>query len=175
MVAAGFVIRDALDADVEQMTAIYNAFISSTSIEWRDEPHTVAERLEWQHSQQADGLPVLVAVDDVLPTAEVLGWTSYGPFRENVRWPGYRFCAEHSIHVAERAWGRGVGRALVEDLLSRAKANGIREMIAAVDGENVESIRFHEKLGFATVGRLAGIGEKHGRRLDLVLMQRSLT
>jgi phosphinothricin acetyltransferase len=48
-------------------------------------------------------------------------------------------------------------------------------MVAAIDGSNVDSVRFHQRLGFAEVGRLPGVGEKFGRRLDLVLMQRDLT
>ncbi len=47
-------------------------------------------------------------------------------------------------------------------------------MVAAVDGENDASVRFHERLGFVEVGRLAQLGEKFGRWLDLVLLQLTL-
>jgi phosphinothricin acetyltransferase len=47
-------------------------------------------------------------------------------------------------------------------------------VVAAVDGSNEGSIRFHERLGFLQVGRLPGIGFKHDRWLDLVLLQRDL-
>ena len=47
-------------------------------------------------------------------------------------------------------------------------------MVAGIDSENVGSIRFHERLGFFEVARMPEIGEKFGRRLDLVLMQRML-
>lgn len=47
-------------------------------------------------------------------------------------------------------------------------------MVAAIDGANDGSIRFHERNGFRLVGRLPGVGTKHGRPLDLVLMQRDL-
>ena len=56
-------------------------------------------------------------------------------------------------------------------LVERARREGKRVMVAAIDGENSGSIRFHERLGFFEVGRMPGIGEKFGRRLDLVLMQ----
>ena len=47
-------------------------------------------------------------------------------------------------------------------------------MIGAIDGDNEASIRFHERLGFRTAGRLHEVGHKHGRWLDLVLMERRL-
>lgn len=90
------------------------------------------------------------------------------------RWPGYRFTVEHTIHVAERAWGQGVGRALMMALVDHARAAGKRTMVAGIDGTNTGSVRFHARLGFREVGRLDGIGDKWGRRLDLVLMQHHL-
>ena len=47
-------------------------------------------------------------------------------------------------------------------------------MVAAIDGDNVESIRFHERLGFSTVAVMPEVGRKFDRWLDLVLMQRVL-
>ena len=167
-----FEVRDAVDDDVPAMTRIYNAFLDTTTIEWRDEHHTVAERMTWQHEQERAGFPVLVAAAE---GGEVLGWASYGDFRDTDRWPGYLPSVEHSIHVDRDWWGRGVGRALVETLCSRAESAGKHVMVAGIDGENVESIRFHERLGFEIVGRLPEIGYKHGRWLDLVFMQRMLS
>ena len=164
------VVRDARDSDAPAMTLIYNALVDSTTIEWRDEPHTVDERLAWQQSQQAAGRPVLVAVDEGV----VVGWASYGDFRDAERWPGYRFTVEHSIHVDQGHWGHGVGRALIDELCARAKATGMHVMVAGIDAANVASIDFHERLGFITTGHLAEIGWKHDRWLDLVLMQKIL-
>ena len=102
------------------------------------------------------------------------GWATYGDFRDSERWPGYRFTVEHSIHVREESWGRGIGRALINALVERARREGKHVMVAGIDSENTGSIRFHERRGFWEVGRLPEIGEKFGRRLDLVLMQRML-
>jgi L-amino acid N-acyltransferase len=76
--------------------------------------------------------------------------------------------------VRQDRWGTGVGRVLVDAIADRARAAGKRVVVAAVDGENDASIRFHERLGFVPVGRLPGVGFKHERWLDLVLLQRSL-
>ena len=60
-------------------------------------------------------------------------------------------------------------------LVDRARRDGKHVMVAGIDAGNVGSIRFHERLGFVEVGRLREIGEKFGRRLDLVLMQLMLS
>jgi L-amino acid N-acyltransferase len=163
-------IRDASSGDLPAITAIYNALLETTTHEWTETPHTVADREEWLAEQAASGRPALVAVDG----DEVVGWATYGDFRDSQRWPGYRYTVEHSIHVREDHWGRGVGRALVDALVDHATRRGKRVMIAGIDADNVGSIRFHERVGFFEVARMPEIGEKFGRRLDLVLMQRML-
>jgi L-amino acid N-acyltransferase len=163
-------IRDATEADLPTITEIANALLLTTTHEWTEELHTVDERAAWLASKRALGLPVLVAVDD----GDVVGWATYGDFRDSTRWPGYRFTIEHSIHVAESHWGRGVGRALLGALVEHARAAGKRVIVAAIDSSNERSIRFHERLGFDLVARMPGVGDKWGQRLDLVLMQREL-
>jgi phosphinothricin acetyltransferase len=164
------VIRDAVEADLPQVVAIQNALLATTTIEWRDEPHTVAERRVWLADHQSAGHPVLVAVEG----EQVLGFATYGEFRDIAKWPGYRYVVEHTVHVRDDQWGSGVGRRLVEALAERARADGIRAIVAAVDGSNEDSVRFHERVGFVEVGRLPRIGFKHDRWLDLVLLQRDL-
>jgi phosphinothricin acetyltransferase len=162
------IVRDATRNDLPEVTAIYNALLETTTHEWTEILHTISEREEWLAAQTASGCPALVAIEN----DEVVGWATYGDFRDSARWPGYRYTVEHSIHVREDCWGRGVGRALIEALMDHARRHGKHVMVAGIDGENVGSIRFHERLGFLEVARMPEIGEKFGRRLDLVLMQR---
>ncbi|MCU1457412.1 MAG: GCN5-related N-acetyltransferase [Actinomycetia bacterium] len=163
-------IRAAEESDLAAITDLYNALLATTTYEWTEVPHTVAERRAWLSAKVVRGHPILVAVED----GAVVGTGTYGDFRDALRWPGYRFTVEHTVHVAEPYWGRGLGRALVEELVRLAGAAGKRTMVAAIDGTNAGSIRMHARLGFLEVGRLPGIGDKHGKRLDLVLMQRDL-
>jgi L-amino acid N-acyltransferase YncA len=165
-------VRPARAADLPRLTAIYNALLLTTTHEWTETLHEVEDREAWLEDQQAAGFPVLVAVDDA---EGVLGWASYGDFRDSERWPGYRFTIEHSIHVDETHWGRGIGRALLVELADIARRAGKRVIVAAVDGSNLGSIAFHARLGFDEVARMPGIGDKWGERLDLVLMQRDLS
>jgi L-amino acid N-acyltransferase YncA len=164
------IIRDVGPDDVPALTVIQNALIGSATIEWTDALHDPGERLAWLTRQDALGHPVLGAVNE----SELVGWASYGEFRDSTKWPGYRLTVENTVHVREDHWGLGVGRALMEELLRRASAAGLHAMIAAVDGENVASMRLHERLGFREVARLPQVGTKFGRWLDLVLLQRVL-
>lgn len=164
-------IRDAVEADLPAITDIQNALIESTTIEWTEQPHTLDSRVAWWRARVDDGCPVLVAEVD----GAVVGWASYGDFRDRHRLPGYRFTAEHTIHVDRAAWGTRVAGALLAALVDRARAAGRRVLVAAVDGDNERSIRFHRRHGFDEVARMPGVGDKWGRRLDLVLLQRDLT
>jgi phosphinothricin acetyltransferase len=161
-------VRDATAADLPAISALYNATIPTTTAAWTEQLETLAERTAWFERQQAQGYPTLVADDGA-----VVGFTAFGDFRDTTKWPGYHPVVELTIHVAESHWGRGVGRALITELLARARRLGKTQMVAGIDGANEASIRFHERLGFREVARMPAIGVKFGRSLDLVLMQRS--
>ena len=163
-------VRDAEERDLPQIVEIVNALLQTRTIEWTETPYSLEDRRAWldRHRQAAD--PVLVAEVD----GDVAGFACYGDFRDSQKWPGYRFVVEHTVHVRERYWRAGIGRALIEALVQRAAAAGKRMMVAAIDGDNVESIRFHERCGFVEVGRMPGIGFKMGRWLTLVLLQREV-
>jgi L-amino acid N-acyltransferase YncA len=163
-------VRDAVPADLPATLHIYNELIESTTGAWTDRPQTLEERRAWFAQQCDRGFPTLVAVDG----PEVVGMTSYGDFRDSIHWPGYRFTAELSIHVRGDRRRSGIGGLLMDALISRARRDDIHVLVAGIGSENVDSIRFHERLGFVEVARMPETGRKFGRWLDLVLMQRVL-
>lgn len=163
-------VRPAREDDLPALTALANVAVEETTAEWTEVPHTVEDRRAWLAEKRRRGHAVLVAEVG----GEVVGWAAFGDFRDTDRWPGYRSTVEHTIHVAEAAWGRGVGRALMGALATAAREAGKRTLVGGIDGANQRSLAFHQRLGFREVGRLPGIGEKWGRRLDLVLVQRDL-
>ncbi|MCW3475796.1 GNAT family N-acetyltransferase [Limobrevibacterium gyesilva] len=160
-------IRDAAEADLPAILAITNDAIANTTAIWTYAPTTLEVRTAWWTERVAGGFPVLVAAEG----DTVLGFASYGPFRPS---DGYLHTVESSIYIAESARGRGLGRALVAALLSRAAAQGKHVMIAGVEASNTASLRLHAGLGFVETGRLLQVGRKFDRWLDLVLMQRML-
>jgi L-amino acid N-acyltransferase YncA len=163
-------VRDVVPADLPATLDIYNELIESATVAWTERPQTLDERRAWFAQQCRRGFPTLVAVDG----REVVGMTSYGDFRDSIHWPGYRFTAEHSIHVRDDRRRCGIGRLLMDELVSRARRNDIHVLVAGIDSDNIDSIRFHERLGFVEVARMPETGHKFGRWLDLVLMQRTL-
>ena len=160
-------VRDAREEDLAGVLAIYNDVIATTTAVYRDDPATLEDRREWWQARAAQGYPVLVAVEE----GEVVGFASFGDFRAS---PGYRYTVEHSVHVRAGRRGSGLGQALMQPLIARARALGKHVMMAGVDADNAGSIRFHERLGFERVGHLREVGFKFGRRLDLVFLQRLL-
>lgn len=79
-----------------------------------------------------------------------------------------------SIYVHPEHQGRGIGTHLLAELIRLAKARGRRVLIARVVDQNSGSVRYHEKLGFTTVGVMHGVGEKFGRVLDVRVMEMQL-
>jgi L-amino acid N-acyltransferase len=161
-------IRDGVEADFEQITAIYNEVLTNSTAIYNDRPASVEERISWGRSRLAQGYPVLVAADG----AEIAGFATFGDFRA---WPGYRFTVEGTVHVRSGGRGQGVGTELLKAILARAKAAGKHIMIAGVDSENAASLRFLERSGFERAGCLREVGYKFNRYLDLVFMQYWIT
>lgn len=157
-------IREAVQSDLEQITAIYNEVLTHTTAIYNDRPATVEERISWWRSRLAQGYPVLVAEDD----GTIAGFATFGDFRA---WPGYRYTVEGTVHIHSDARGKGVGTDLLKAILARAKMLGKHVMIAGVDSENTASLRFLERFGFERAGHLREVGYKFDRFLDLVFLQ----
>ena len=101
----------------------------------------------------------------------VAGFASYGAFRA---WDGYRFTVEHSVYVDSHFRRRGIASALLQELLGRARAQGMHLMVGAIDAANDASLALHRRLGFEDAGVLREAGCKFGRWLDLAFMTRRL-
>ena len=157
------IIRTAHVSDADSVASILNALIATTPIEWTDVAYTHDQTLRWLDEHET----VLVAEE----AGEILGLAAYGWFRDAVKRPGYRFTVENTVHVREGRWRSGIGRALMGALIDEARASGKHVMVAAIDGTNERSIRFHERLGFVEVARMPEVGTKFGQWLDLVLLQ----
>lgn len=167
------VVRDATVVDLPATLEIYNERISSTTDAWSEQPQTIEERRAWFDEQFRRAFPTLVAADSD-ESGAVVGMTSFGDFRDSIHWPGYRFTAELSIHVRGDRRRQGIGRLLMDELVQRARARDIHVLVAGIDSQNLDSIAFHGRMGFVETARMPETGFKFGRRLDLVLMQRTV-
>ena len=159
------IIRDAEEADLPGILEIYNEVLTNSTAIYAYEPAPIEERRAWMQGRLEAGFPVLVAGEP----GDVLGFSSFGVWRAA---PAYLHTVEHSVHVRADMRGKGVGRALVEALMPRARAMGMHRIIGGIDGDNASSIAFHKSLGFVEVARFTEVGWKFGRWLDVVFMQR---
>jgi phosphinothricin acetyltransferase len=118
---------------------------------------------EWDAGHLA--APRLVAVVD----GELAGWAALSPVS---RRECYRGVAEVSVYVARSARRRGIGLALLAELVRRADKAGIWTIQAGILAGNEASVALHASCGFRVVGRRERIAQKRGEWLDVVLMER---
>ncbi len=104
----------------------------------------------------------------------MIGVASYGDFRDSTLREGFRFVCEHSVYVDRAARGTGAADALMDELESIARSNGLRQMVATIDAFNERSIAFHARRGFVEVGRMPDIGFTFDTWRTMVLMQLDL-
>ncbi len=161
-------VRDLVLPDLEAVTGLYGRHVLN-SVATFDEIPPSSEQMRQKYEQVcAQGLPWLVAETG----GELAGYAYAALFHPRSAW---RFTVEDSIYVDATHHRRGVGRALLSELIARCEALGYRQMIAAVgDSGNDGSIGLHKALGFQDAGIYKDVGLKFGRWLDVVLMQRAL-
>jgi len=161
-------VRAAGTDDIPAIQAIYAHHVLHGLGTFETEPPDGNE-IRARYSQiTAGGFPYLVATD----ADQVIGYAYANHFRTRA---AYRFTVEDSIYVAPFAMGHGVGRVLLDELIARCIAIGLRQMLALIgDSANAGSIGVHRACGFETVGVMKDVGRKFDRWVDVVIMQRAL-
>jgi L-amino acid N-acyltransferase YncA len=160
-------VRPASFADAPAIAAIYAHHVRHGTASFEVDPPTVEFWTDKIAAVTARNWPFLVAEDD----REVVGYAYATQFRDR---PAYARTCENSIYIRPGMIGRGIGTVLIEALIAAATAGGFREMIAVIGGGEPASVALHAKAGFRHAGRMERVGEKFGRLLDTVYMQRSL-
>lgn len=160
--------REIHEGDLDAVTAIFAHYVTASVATFE----TVAPTADDWRGKLADvttrGLPFLVAADG----DEVVGFAYASPWRPK---PAYAHTVEDTIYLAPGQTGRGIGAGLLGELLARCADAKMRQVIAVIaDTGSDASAALHRKFGFAEAGRLTGVGHKHGRWIDTVLMQRDL-
>jgi L-amino acid N-acyltransferase YncA len=161
-------IRPAAAADIPAITRIYAHAVRHGTASFELEPPDEAEMARRQRALLDGGYPYLAAEID----GAFAGYAYAGPYRAR---PAYRFSVENSIYIAPEMHRRGIGRVLLDRLITECEARGYRLMIAVIgDSAQTPSIELHHAAGFTLVGAFEGVGYKFDRWLDTVLMQRPL-
>ena len=161
-------IRPSHEDDLMAITAIYAHHVLYGTGTFETEPPSSFDMAARRVDVLAKGLPYLVAEQG----GEVIGFAYGNWFKPR---PAYRYSVEDSIYLAPDCPRRGLGRALLAELLARFEAAGIRKVMAIIgDSANAGSIGVHRTLGFTQVGMVQSCGWKLGAWRDIVIMQKTL-
>ena len=157
-------IRTMEERDLPGVLEIYNDIILTNTAVYMNEPQSIQEKKKWFAERKVAGYPVLVFEED----GDVAGFATYSQFRP---YPGYKYTMEHSVYVHKEHYHKGIATKLMRELIRIAEERGVKTLVAGIDGENIGSIKAHEKLGFEYAGTIKNAGTKFGRWLDLVFYQ----
>jgi L-amino acid N-acyltransferase YncA len=165
---SAIVIRAAGESDMAAVCDIYAHYVLHSLATFEETSPTVEDMLVRRRASVDLGLPYLVAEAG----GKILGFAYAAPYRAR---PAYRFTVEDSVYVADGLAGRGIGSALLGELIARCEGGPWRQMIAVVgDSANSGSIALHRRFGFELVGTLRSVGFKFGRWVDTPILQRAL-
>jgi len=159
-----FAIRPATNDDVRAIVGIYNWAVNQTFATIDSEPLSAEEAADWWETH-ARRSRLIVATDD----SGVIGWARLFPWKQR----GIDV-VEDLVYVDPVHHGRGIGRALLTELITQARGLGYRTIVATVATDNRSGLQLHEKLGFESVGTIRNAANKFDRWMDITLMQRSL-
>ncbi len=155
-------VREATKQDLSAIADIYahevRTAVSTFDLEPPGEDYWRAKL-----DSREPGDHLLVAEDD-----GILGYAYSSSYRTR---PAYRHTRETSVYLADGARGRGLGRALYDDLLARLRADEVHVVVALIALPNPASIALHQALGFEEVGVMREVGRKFGRWIDTAWWQ----
>ncbi|MGH7738780.1 MAG: GNAT family N-acetyltransferase [bacterium] len=156
-------IREAAAADLPAINDIYNHYVLSSTCTYETQPTSLEARERWFAEHASPWVVTVYEVD-----GQVVGWASLSQFRPRA---AYAKTVENSVYLHPHWLGKGIGKALLVDLVERARAGGFHTMVALISADQPVSLRLHERLGFAPAGLLREAGHKFGRWLDVAYWQ----
>lgn len=158
-----FVVRPATVNDLGAVRAIYNYYVGRSTCTFQVEMDTEEERLAW-FLDRSDAHPVSVAES----ANEVVGWAALSAWKSRC---AYARSVEASVYIRQDFQRRGIGRALMLELIERARSAGHHTILGGACTEQSASLALMESLGFERVACFREVGNKFGRWLDVAYMQ----
>jgi len=156
-------VRDAVADDAAALMRIYNREVLETTATLDAEPRTLEDQVRWLAERSGGHAAIVVEVDDV-----IAGFASLSAFKERA---AYRPTVENSVYVDPDFQRQGLGRALMTEIIERARLHGFHSVIARIAEGNPGSIALHAAFGYEVVGVEREVGRKFGRWLDVTEMQ----
>ncbi len=149
----------------EQILEIFNDAIANSTALYEYEPRTMQTMENWFNVKEENQYPVIGIINE---NDGLMGFATYGTFR---KFPAFKFTVEHSLYVHPSHRGKGLGKILMEEIISQARSQQYHCMVAGIDSSNHQSIELHKKFGFEFSGRITQSGYKFGKWLDLDFYQ----
>ncbi len=166
-------IRLACTKDAHRLLKIYAPYVTDTAVTFEYQVPRLSE-FEERITHTLERFPYLLAVSG----KEALGYAYASPFHSRA---AYAWAAEASIYVNQSDRQMGIGKRLyqaLEQLLLLQNILNLNACIACPKKEDEyltrDSLSFHRKMGFRTVGHFHRCGYKFGRWYDMVWMEKSL-
>ncbi len=158
-----FAIRPATANDLDAIRAVYNYYVTCSTCTYQIELETAEERAA-RFRDRSELHPVTVAERE----GEVIGWAALSPWKSRC---GYARSAEASVYIHHEHHRRGAGKALLIDLIDRAKALGLHTVIGGACSTQTASLALQAALGFEVIGTFREVGRKFDRWLDVTHTQ----
>jgi L-amino acid N-acyltransferase len=147
---------------------ILNEAIANSTALYEYQPRTPGNMRTWFTEKEAGRFPVIGAEQ----AGVLVGFATYGIFRARA---AYKYTVEHSVYVHQDHRGRGIGKALLLELIAVARQQQYHVLVGGIDISNAISTGLHERLGFTHAGTVRQAAYKFGRWLDLGFYQLILT
>jgi|SRR5689334_18481900 len=156
-------IRDAREADLARIVAIYNEAIPGRQSTADTEPVSVESRRAWFHEHTPGRRPLWVAERG----GAVVGWLSFQDFYGR---PAYGATAELSVYVSGAVRRAGVGRDLLARAIAHAPTLGLATLVGFIFAHNTPSVTLFERHGFTRWGHLPRVACLDGIERDLLIV-----
>jgi L-amino acid N-acyltransferase YncA len=165
------IVRPCFQQDLEFVQLIYAHHVLSGTGSFEVDPPDLEEMTSRWTRIVGQGWPFVVASPRA-DLSRVMGFAYATQYRDRA---AYVKTFEVSVYSSPTTLRHGAGALMLTEVLTTLRDDGVREALAFIgDSYNAASIGLHAKLGFRNVGTLKNVGEKFGRALDVVIMQRTL-
>ncbi|TMF72207.1 MAG: N-acetyltransferase family protein [Chloroflexi bacterium] len=160
----GYSIRASTKDDLRAIVGIYNWAVNQTFATIDSEPLDAEEAQAWWEMHGKRSL-LLVSVDET----GVIGWARLLPWKQR----GFDV-VECLVYVDPVHHGKGIGAALLTELIREARGLGYRTIVASIARDNRAGLALYSRQGFEMVGTIRNAAHKFDRWMDITLVQKSL-
>lgn len=167
MLESSPIIREANLCDAPRLADIYNYYITQTTVTFETEAITAEEMQHRIAEVKEQGLPYLVC--ECL--GKIVGYSYVHPWRTRA---AFLHSKELSVYFDHTCRHQGWGSQIVRAMIAACRACQVHALIATVTSENVESLHFHQRLGFRHVGHFDEVGWKFDHWIGLDAFQLTL-